>query len=726
MLWLAAVAIASGCGDDAPGPSDARSSDATFDGSTLDLPSPALPAPPAPPSMLPCPDGWREVAAEDGVMLCEPWPETGRRDCPAGEVHFPGTPGCAPLGEPCPAGEWPADLPAGRRVWYVRPGSSGDGSIGAPLGSVEAAHDRAADGDVIALAKGTHGRVPLGKDLEVIGACAAQTRVVPGSAADWAVLAMGATATLRDVTVGPAPRFGVVTTGTGTSLTMRGVAVEDTRSGAIVLGLGSRAAFSRVRVRGVTEGVDDKALGITVQEGSTATFDQVAVEGADGGAINVVGAGSTLSFDRVVAVGSSGAKGGCMLVRTGAAVTGSAFVCEDSEAYGVLGGTDGSTIDLTHVVIRRVDPADDFFGRGVAGQGFTDMTLAKVLIEEVTQMGLLMGDADGSLETVSHLSDVVIRNTRVDAELLSASGFVLHGDSTATVERLHVADTRFDGLLVQSGARLDASDVTVRRTEPTPNGGNGPAILVVGAAAAFDRVDVSDGTAAGAAFQSAEVTASNFAVHTTQPDLDGTNGFGIIVIKNSSFEGERLLVEGSRTSQISVQGGSSGRFVDLTLRDGSPEEAGGGAGYGLQVVEGRIDVTRGLIEGHHAFGVLFSQTMGEPSTLEDVVVTDTVVNDCPGCSGHGSGIGAFGAEVVVTGFSLRDNEVCGVFVGPDAGVDLSMGEVAGSAIGACVTDEGYDLARLQSDVEFRDNETNLDSTSLPVPEPVVAPEFSEQ
>jgi len=47
------------------------------------------------------------------------------------------------------------------------------------------------------------------------------------------------------------------------------------------------------------------------------------------------------------------------------------------------------------------------------------------------------------------------------------------------------------------------------------------------------------------------------------------------------------------------------------------------------------------------------------------------------------------------------------------------GEVRGNLIGACVQTDGFDVARLSEEVRYVDNETNLDSTSLPVPDPAV-------
>jgi hypothetical protein len=42
--------------------------------------------------------------------------------------------------------------------------------------------------------------------------------------------------------------------------------------------------------------------------------------------------------------------------------------------------------------------------------------------------------------------------------------------------------------------------------------------------------------------------------------------------------------------------------------------------------------------------------------------------------------------------------------------------VHGNRIGVCLQVDGYDTARLQTDVHY-DNDRNLEATQLPVPEP---------
>jgi hypothetical protein len=85
----------------------------------------------------------------------------------------------------------------------------------------------------------------------------------------------------------------------------------------------------------------------------------------------------------------------------------------------------------------------------------------------------------------------------------------------------------------------------------------------------------------------------------------------------------------------------------------------------------------------------------------------------------GTALGVFGgASITATRFALRTADLCGVHVGAGSAMDLATGEIAGCLLGACVQSEGYDLARLSNDVRYRDNGTNLDTTTLPTPDPL--------
>src|SRR5688572_20914121 len=185
MRHLALLALMIGCGaepstDDAP-PIDGGVEDGGREEScSVEV---AEPAPPAEPAAViwSCPAGWREA---DG---CTPWPESGPLDCPPGEAHFPGTPGCAPIGTDCPSGQFgevPVEYSAWDRIYVdamAPPG--GDGMTAETATStlrfgLLAALSRT-EPTVVLVAKGDYvtGALPVRADMAVVGACARDTIV---------------------------------------------------------------------------------------------------------------------------------------------------------------------------------------------------------------------------------------------------------------------------------------------------------------------------------------------------------------------------------------------------------------------------------------------------------------------------------------------------------------------------------------------------------------------
>ncbi len=129
-----------------------------------------------------------------------------------------------------------------------------------------------------------------------------------------------------------------------------------------------------------------------------------------------------------------------------------------------------------------------------------------------------------------------------------------------------------------------------------------------------------------------------------------------------------------------------------------------------------------LVDGALEVGVMV--TAESTATMTDATVTRVTraacAERCPERT-FGYGVAAATGAVTLRGFEVRDAELCGVFVAfrPDvtgpSSLDLASGVVAGSQIGACVQIDGYDLDRLTRDVDYVDNGSNLDVTSLPVP-----------
>jgi hypothetical protein len=86
----------------------------------------------------------------------------------------------------------------------------------------------------------------------------------------------------------------------------------------------------------------------------------------------------------------------------------------------------------------------------------------------------------------------------------------------------------------------------------------------------------------------------------------------------------------------------------------------------------------------------------------------------------GAGMNAWardGGHLVLTYFTLEAADLCGALIGAGGELDLAHGVVAHSPLGACIQEPGYDLARITDDVLYQDNETNFESSTLPVPAP---------
>jgi hypothetical protein len=110
-------------------------------------------------------------------------------------------------------------------------------------------------------------------------------------------------------------------------------------------------------------------------------------------------------------------------------------------------------------------------------------------------------------------------------------------------------------------------------------------------------------------------------------------------------------------------------------------------------------------------------------TLFDLVVERTAARACApaACPEAGIGVGSYlGASLRVERFRISDNHLIGLQVAEDGEMDLANGLVSGHPVGVNVQVEGYDVMRLSNGVVFRDNETNLDARSLPVPDPMAS------
>jgi hypothetical protein len=118
--------------------------------------------------------------------------------------------------------------------------------------------------------------------------------------------------------------------------------------------------------------------------------------------------------------------------------------------------------------------------------------------------------------------------------------------------------------------------------------------------------------------------------------------------------------------------------------------------------------------------------------VDEVVINGVRPASCGSecrAAAYGYSVAAIGGSVSLEGFDVQGPSTCGACVDDylvgegTPSLDLARGVIAAHEIGACVQVEGYDLERLRREVEYLDNDTNLDITTLPVPDEVQAIEL---
>ncbi len=651
----------------------------------------------APPIMLsPCPDGWREVTG-GYVTECAPYPEGGAATCDPGQAHFPGEAACRPIGDPCPPGDYAAALPTDGQVIFVKEGapSGGDGSRAAPHDGLSRVNwISLGAGTTVALGKGTYaGTLPLRAGVTVIGACTRDT-VLTGldgpAAAVLTVTSPGEPATVRNLSVVGAPQSGVIIEN-GRALNLEGVLFDRvTGVGLAAAGMGTVLTVSNTVVRGTQP-----------------------VPGA-----GVLGRGADIEW--------------------GAHFEASRAYFADNHEFGIFAAHEGTSVTLTDVVVRDTRPqaVHRRSGNGIRVGFGAHLDGSRVLLTGNREAGALATTAG----TVVTLSDSVIANTQPRASD-DGMGRGLDVETGARFEgtRLVVAENREVGVFVgRERATVVLSDAVVRDTQPEMNGGGGGGGIRLQATGQLvaARLLLAANHQEGALFaeRGTAATFTDVAIRDTLASAaDGHAGRGISVQMGAHFEGSRLLlVNNTEVGFFAAMTDTTAELTDVVIRDTQAQPFDGMRGHGLQTQQGaRVEATRLRIEDATALGILASS--GSAVILDDLSIrrvrrSDCVTTTCP-LETRGFGVAAVAATLDITGFEIRDAAICGVFVASPrefttlAELDLSSGLVTESAIGACVQVDGYDLGRLTDSVEFRDNATRLESTTLPVPGVIQVPEI---
>ena len=672
-----AVLFFAACGGDG-GRGTNESADAGTDAGPLGF-EPTPPAPAAWPALAPCPAGWRQAPDPDSpeIVVCEPWPEGGPVDCGAAEAHFPGGDGCEPVGSACPAGDFPDDLPAGSDVVYVQAGApaGGDGTISAPFDSISQGMLAASSGGVVAIAKGTYDeRLSVSRRVTLWGACAAETVVDWTSGAEDAAVATvtGGGAALRNLRL-TGPHYGVYVHDNSAPVVLEGIAVEGAHFGGLYLA-GDVDAHDLV-VRDTVAGADGR--------GGNAVY-------ATGGAQVDLSRGA---FERSTFVGWALAEA-------------------------------GTAISASDVAVRNTRPSPRVatIAVGIAVTGGSRCDLERAVVEGALGAGFTSGDPGTTLSA----RDLVVRDIRVaDGAVDTASGVETLGASVV-LERTLVERCDGVGLLAGlTGATIAATDVLVRDVESDPSGLDGYGMQIAsGGLAVLDRVAFLRTRVVGViAFDAGtDLDASDLFVADGRSMADGGEfGGAIVVLDGAHAHLERATFERNLDVAVLGQDGASIDGTDVAVSDTRGRESDLRYGYGIHLNGGStIDLSRVAVVGSHAAG-LFLAEEGTRGVFEDLLVSGTERAECfeTVCAdtAWGTGIVATdGAAIQAERFRTSDNAQCGLQLASGGALDLHQGEVSRNPVGANVQTAGFDLVRIEDDVAYIENDLDLDSATIPVPE----------
>lgn len=419
------------------------------------------PLAPARPRLTPCPPGWaaRSHVGVPGVESCRP-PE--RAQCPEGQVQRPGASECAPLGEPCPSGQWPEPLPAGAvRVWP--PATSPCPAEPGTYCTIGEALQRAPPGAPIALAKGRYVEaLRVARDVELIGACASETILaeVPGAP----ILEVTGTASVARVGLTGAQAFEVRR---GAELHLREVAISGASQPSLISG--------ELRARSIV--IDHSTAGLRLEGAGRAVLAQVLLAGLERAVY--AGPGTTLELaEAAIELGRDAGSGPALEPCGG-------------EQLEVAAGAGIVADRAARVRVERSFLRDNASRAIVASE--TPLELTEVSIERNTGDGLytcggtlsirrgaiLGNDRDAVRSSGSELTleDVVHEgNGGVGLRLLDARG--------ATLSRAYLGDNQEHGALVEGstpGARIEVLDTELARSGQSSRNDQAAGLIVRGA-----------------------------------------------------------------------------------------------------------------------------------------------------------------------------------------------------------------------------------------------------
>lgn len=345
-----------------------------------------------------------------------------------------------------------------------------------------------------------------------------------------------------------------------------------------------------------------------------------------------------------------------------------------SHEAGVLAFGAGTTVRARSLAVRATTapPADPHPGHGIVVDDGAVVELEASVLEDNLRIGA--GVWDGGL---LRITDTIIRGTRGAFSMRTPKGWALSAIGPGTildVSRVVCEDNQSRGIVVGQEAHAALVDLIVRDTiPPSSNVGEGAGLHVDYAAdAEVERAVLARNQRVGAGvWLDATLRLRDVSIVDTQLGHGSDLAAALAVSERGTLTGERIAVRGARARAVHVATAGSSAVLTETV-------------------------------------------------VEDVTPTPDCVPDCPAGDVLAIGVAVtHDAAFELTRFEVRHSALVGLQLAEGGTADLHDGRVWGHAIGVNLQTTPFDFARLEDRILYYDNETNLDSTVLPVPAPII-------
>ncbi|MDC0685488.1 right-handed parallel beta-helix repeat-containing protein [Sorangium atrum] len=379
-----------------------------------------------------------------------------------------------------------------------------------------------------------------------------------------------------------------------------------------------------------------------------------------------------------------------------ASVTVRASLVEQNHDVGVLVGGSDATIEAT--VVRATQPsADGMGGRGIRVQVDADtreranVTVRASLVEQNHEVGVFIRGSEATIEAT------VVRATHPRTDGTGGWGIEVQVDANrreraSVIVRASLVEQNHEMGVFVEGSDATFEAIVVRATQLNADGMAGRGIGVQDDVNTGERARVTvraslveQNHEGGVYVEGSDATIEATVVRATQPNVDGTHGWGISVLADGDTgERARVTVRASLVEK-NHEGGvvviDSDATIEATVVRATQPSADGEFGLGIGVQDdvdtgerASVTVRASLVEQNHDVGVF---VVGSDATIEATVVRATQPS-ADGTGGRGINVQddvdtGERAVVIVRASLIEQNHEMGVFVGgSDATIDATV------------------------------------------------------